>query len=234
MRTCHALGAMLGVIGLVCYLCIPEQIKDASRACVALALTAYLVTLFWCGISMLRTKKDSTLLIVLILAFGSQLAMIVSPVAGPRTMTSFVFMAALFLAKAGTETIHCGAIGAFGTLFCALMGQPYLTVITAPSCYFGVWGKSARRVFLYLGIVPILISALFYWYDTYTHTAQNAQVYRENISAIESYPGSGTLTQKKLPCGDYAWVMPYHNDYYNPYYNIFFDLPSNTQISWIS
>ena len=230
-RIIRLCGAVFGAAALLCYCCVPADLQQASRLTAAVALTGYLTALFWSAIAMLRQTRDSTPLIILILAFGSQLAMTVSPVAGPRTMTSFLFMAALFLAKAGALTAGSGSAGVFGTVFCTLLGQPYLAALTLPSVCTTAAGKS--RMIRYLAILPILLTSLLCWRDTYTHTAQNAQVYRENIAAIHAYSGTGTLIQKKLPFDGYAWAMPYHNAYYDPYYNLFFDLPMDTDIQWI-
>lgn len=233
-RLFYALGMLLGALSLVCYLCIPADLGHASLSFAAVTIGGYLLTLLWCGVGVLRERRSTLPLIALILAFGSQLAMIVSPVAGPRTMTSFLFMAALFLACIGAEVMDLGALGAFGTLFCARLGQPYFAALALPAGYFSVFGARCKRAFAALAIVPILLSSLLIWKDTYVHTAQNAAVYRENLAALKEYSGTGELVQRKLPAEDYIWVMPYHNSYYDPYYNIFYDLPGSTKITWVS
>ena len=106
--------------------------------------------------------------------------------------------------------------------------------LSLPAGYFSVFGARCKRAFAALAIVPILLSSLLIWKDTYVHTAQNAAVYRENLAAIAEYSGTGELVQRKLPAEDYIWVMPYHNSYYDPYYNIFYDLPGGTKITWVS
>lgn len=242
-KNVYTIGMLIGIIILVCYLWLPLNISNLPKNALTVKMSifmlciacGYLITLFLCATISYTQAKASIMMIALILGLGSQAVMLASPVYGPRVLVSFIFMAVIFAVNALKESIDDGSTTVLGGIFCFLIGHPYAVSLTVPSLYFGQINKNKLKLqWLYLGLIPLIFTALLSWNQTYSGYAKNAQVYKKNIFAIEEYKKNHTheLKQYTLPNDNFAWVMPYHNDYYNPYYTICFNLPKDTKIIW--
>ena len=206
----------------------------------------YLITLLYASVLAWKTRGSSVQLIAVILCIGSQLMMVVSPVYGPRTLLSAIFMLALYAASLLPDLHNSRAMPILSGIACFLFNLPWLAFFPA-FFYLMEWGgqeqknllkgnavrtKAAGAVFVY--ILLLLISG-----NTYLHTLkgynENAWVYQRNLEAAQNFSAgvSGKeLIQYELPHGEYGWVMPYHNAYYDPYYKLYLGIDEKTKIIW--
>jgi len=239
-RLCIA-ALYVGVVCFLCYLWIPENITSLSSAALTVKmrmfLTAvaggYLLTLASAAMTLFFIEKDTVLLFSFILGFGSQLAMLVSPVYGPRILCSFVFMTVLYTSRAFAKSEQPLGVMLLAGILCFLSDAPYMLVFIIAAALLSYLCKN-KRIGAAAGAAALVLTALLTWSVVYAKTAENGAVYRDNLAAIEAYDASSDdiLMQRKLPNDYYAWVMPYHNSYYDPYYNICFDLPYLTEVVW--
>jgi len=240
LRLFYLLLIIAGSVCLVCYPLISADLTIAGlpnsgitkRLLFVAFISTELLVFAVPALLLYFTKKDKILLFALILAFGSQLAMSVSPVYGPRVVCSFIFMTIVYicrafaLAKCPTSAALAAGVMLYDSGSLLLMPLPFIAVLL----------QLLRRYKLaaLASAAAILAAVSLNWQSLAVRTYENGAVYRENLKAIAAYDldcGS-PLVQKKLPNEYSTWVMPYHNAYYDNYYKLTYNLPQSVEIVW--
>lgn len=213
--------------------------------------TGYLMTLFYAGFLVYKNKiiVNRTLpIITIILCFGSQLMMLISPVYGPRNLVVAIFMLLLY-AAALIPTLHTIGLPAIcACVACFLLSKPsvfpfaiaaLLFIYDHGSSYKGKFPY--RKIGILGGYVILLIVSFSTWFPTLKGYAKNATAYDQNIKMAQQYKVSQAikktndpLVQTILPIELYGWAMPYHNPYYDPYYRLYLGVDIKTDIDWES
>lgn len=162
--------------------------------CTALLLAALIVH---------RRTGSATPFIALILAFGAQSMMLVSPVYGLRNLLCSHF---LLMIAAGMLVVDTRADG-------FKVRKLSATVLLAAFVLLSLRSLNGTRV-------------------GYAANAPTYRDNLNRIESHLVSGTNGLLEQTKLPLDAYGWAMPYHNDYYDPYYNLAFGLPADLEIIW--
>lgn len=178
-------------------------------------------------------------LTAVILGFGSQLMMLVSPVFGLRNLVFAIIMLALFTAALLPE-LHAEGISAVcASLICFIFDVPWLLPLSVIAFLLIVLRRGGPNAYAPWGITAgyavTAIVALTVLLPTIRGYAVNAAVYDNNMKIVREYldrDSEGELVQYKLPAEVYGWVMPYHNEYYKVYYNLYIGVDKNTDIVW--
>ncbi|WP_134701375.1 DUF6056 family protein [Ammoniphilus sp. YIM 78166] len=205
-------------------------------------LLAYFLLVFVLGYAALLALKEgnSVPMVALVLCFGSQFMMLVSPVYGPRNLVFAIVMLSLYTAtllpRLNAKGISILAACGVGFLFDVTWFIP----IALLGLIFLLFGRYANKSFyvntgIILGYTILLAIAITVFIPTVEGYASNAQVFDRNMKLAQAYKAehqSGELIQYKLPHEQYAWVMPYHNSYYHPYYNLYLGLKQRTKVMW--
>ena len=145
--------------------------------------------------------------IAIILCFGSQLMMVVSPVYGPRNVLCGVIMLAIYSAS------------------------------LIPVCFnfrFGVKMSIYINVIVITSYATLLILSILFMNKTIVGYKTNVDIDKANMEIAEQYKKNptGTLKQSKLILEDFGWSMPYYSKYHEYYYKIFIGVDKNTVIEW--
>ncbi|GMQ55993.1 hypothetical protein AN1V17_03850 [Vallitalea sediminicola] len=205
----------------------------------------YLYTLIYAGILVYKNKfitNNALPIIAVILAFGAQFMMIISPVFGPRNLVFPIFMLALYSACLIPKLNKYGISAICGCLGCIVFNLPwllpipitaYMLVTANKGRYDKVKYKKSGIIIGYLTIVLVSFTILIPIIKGY---ADNAVVYDENVEYAKQFIEEnkvGPIDQKKLPKYIYGWVMPYHNDYYSTYYDLYLGFDKDYEINWM-
>lgn len=145
--------------------------------------------------------------IAIVLCFGLQLMMVVSPVYGPRNVLCGVIMLSIYSAS--------------------LM----------PICFnvrFGVKMSTYTDVIVFAGYATLLILSIGFMTKTIVGYKTNVDIDKANMEIAEQYKKNptGTINQSKLLLEDFGWSMPYYSKYHEYYYKIFIGVDNNTVIEW--
>lgn len=203
--------AVLGfaVIGMVFYFSgeYDEPIVHRTLACV-LIFGYHLVSgaiLFWYMLKY-RPKQYCIPLITVILAAGSQIMMLVSPMFGSRTVLCAIFLMGIYAA------------------FMVVHFLPFQT------------GKPETKVFLVLLSVVMLGNAFLIFWPTVRGYRENAGIDGRNRVLIQEYHAQGEeeLVQYRMYHDFYAWSLPYNSPYHEEWYKIYYGLPEDLIIRWES
>lgn len=239
------------IIGLICaisscfgwlYIMSPGVNIKTNNQFMLLLSTGYIYVLVYAAFLVLKHRLISyqTLpILTLILCFGSQIMLLISPVYGPRNLLFAIFMLALYTASLMPKLNLRGIslIGAFG--FCMLFNFWILSVpiIAFLFIFSGDYNKKLNYVKtgVVLGYSTIAIVSLTVFIPTIKGYSSNAFIFDKNLKLAEVYRSEnlgGELIQYKLPKEMYAWVMPYHNPYYERYYNLYLGRHQKEEIEW--
>ncbi|GKX28582.1 hypothetical protein SH1V18_10620 [Vallitalea longa] len=205
----------------------------------------YLYTLVYAAILIYKNKiiENNTLpIIAVILAFGAQFMMIVSPVFGPRNLIFPIFMFVLYSGCIIPKLNNQGISAICGGFACLLFNLPwllpipfvaYILVINRNVQIRGI--KDCRRVGIAVGYLTLAIVSFTIMVPLMKGYIANAKVYDSNVRIAEQYVDenqTGKLDQKRLPNDFHGWVMPYHNDYYKDYYKTYIGVNRDVEINW--
>ncbi len=175
-------------------------------------------------------------LIALILCFGSQFMMVVSPVFGPRNLVCAVFMLILYAAILIPKLHTVGAVAVCGAVFCYLYQLPWFLPIPISAFVIMLFKrKELSKIGCIVSFITLAFIALNNLVPTIKGYAENAIVYDQNIQIAKDFKSQNRIDyvhQRKLPKETYGWAMPYHNTYYVPYYRMYLKLDKETEIQW--
>ena len=180
-------------------------------------------------------------LLSLILGFGSQIMLLVSPVYGYRNLFVAIIMLVLYVALVLPSFHQLGIPVIVGLFICVLFNKPWLLPIQAIAFYLAFYKNHASmRAFRlklanYIGYGTIIIISIIVMQKSIYGYHTNAKVYDQNLEVANIYienQNEIALEQIKLPYELYAWVMPYQNEYYAPYYNLYLGINQDTKIDW--
>lgn len=199
----------------------------------------YAALLFYKGISCPKSVFPA---ISIILCFGSQLMMVISPVYGPRNLVVAIFMLTLYTASLmpALHPINICAVSA--TFLCFLLNKLYFLPFTTGAILVTyqnhtILGQKIRykKASLISGYLIIILLSFSVFLPTLQGYAKNAVIYDHNLQLAEEYKKEGIsqpLEQNILPLETYGWAMPYHNPYYDPYYRLYLGVDMDTEIIW--
>ncbi|WP_113672676.1 DUF6056 family protein [Vallitalea guaymasensis] len=205
----------------------------------------YLYTLIYAGILIYKNKfitNNALPIIAVILGFGAQFMMIISPVFGPRNLVYPIFMLALYSACIIPRLNKFGISAICGCLSCIVFNLPWLLPIpiTAYMLVTANKGKYNKVKYKKLGIatgyLTVALVSLTILIPTIKGYADNAVVYDKNIQEAKKFieeNKEGPIYQKKLPKETYGWVMPYHNSYYSSYYDLYLGFDKDYEVNWL-
>lgn len=188
-----------------------------------------------------RWMSNRTLpMIAVILGFGSQFMLFISPVYGPRNLLFAIVMLALYTASLMPKLNFRGISAICACGFCVLNHLFWLLPLPVIALFLILLGgRNKKLYYARTGIVLGYITIAFVSSNTIVPTIKgyslNAKVYDQNLEIANSYrseKAKGKLIQYKLPKENYAWVMPYHNPYYTRYYNLYLRLNLHTENEW--
>lgn len=168
-----------------------------------------------------------------------QLAMLLSPQYGPRTILISAFCLFIPLSSMLLENLKSPIFIAITIILIAIFVPKPLIIITAAlaiGIIAAVWliiKKSPIVKVVQTVMIAMLVCLSF------SHIAQNAYGYYQNLdthnknkAAVQQYLKSGgeNLTLYVLPNPDFKYTMPYDDNYHLYWYKIINDLPENTEI----
>ena len=218
------------------------EYKAGSRGILLFAAAYVLVLSTAAGLVYQKTIIENRALpiIALVLCFGSQFMMIISPVYGPRNLVYGIIMLSLYTAALMPRlndrgiTATCVLMASF--LFNILWLLP-IVLIALSITFLGVRRRSSvyRTIGQFAAYGGLVLIGLTIFIPVLKGYAFNAVVFDHNMRLAKEYKvqqGRKNLVQIKLPMEAYAWVMPYHNPYYNPYYNLYIDVRIDEEIDW--
>jgi len=185
-----------------------------------------------------RREKDITALAALVLGFGSQFMLLVSPAFGPRTQFCGVIMLSLFAVRL-ISSGRRGCVAGYGVALAVLSGQPLLALpgVAALVC-FAPGGRAVRgtaaKAIRACGCLTLILTALYSLNTTRAGFLGNAAIHRENVRVIQSAAESGApqITLYRYPNESYRWAMPYDNPYYDVYFKGFYGIDEGVEIVW--
>ncbi len=180
-------------------------------------------------------------LISMILCFGSQMMLLISPVYGFRNLFAAVIMLVIYTASI-LPSFHQLGIPVIISLFVSFMfNKPWLIPFQTVAIYLAFYKKNftianlRMKIANYIGYGTIILVSLLIMQKSIYGYYTNAKVYDENVKIAAEYNKNQSnimLDQKKLPNDLYAWAMPYHNEYYTPYYNLYLGINQKAEINW--
>lgn len=186
-------------------------------------------------------KHYTVPIIALILAFGSQIMMLVSPVYGPRNLIFVIFMLALYGAALIPHLNFRGLTGVISVILCLMMEVLWLLPLAVAGLVLTLWmhnhqANNYRKTGIIMSYISLVLLAMVLMKPTVEGYRDNAITYDENLAMVEEYKKGGQkeLMQHMFKEDTYGWVMPYHNNYYEPYYKIYMDVDHNTEIEWVN
>lgn len=155
------------------------------------------------GYSEYKERGENIVIKGMILGYGSQIMMIVSPVYGNRIYISYIIMEMLISSR--------------------IMGEIGESIENRIEIR-----EKIRFMGIIIGMVMMIITVKggeseYKGYNT------NHKVYQENIEALKG----GIRVQKRMPLYAYMWNMPYEGEYYKPYYNLSHGIGQNEELEWI-
>ncbi|WP_026894979.1 DUF6056 family protein [Clostridiisalibacter paucivorans] len=207
----------------------------------------YLIVLFYSAyiVYMYKLIKNRLILLIsLILGFGSQFMMVVSPVYGPRNLIFLNFMLVLFISAVFSNYKNIFSINAIAICLSIIYKSKFLLIVLLIVLLIfllyllkiNTIKKINRLTWIkWISVVIIIFIGLkSVYYPTFNGYFTNSKVYDRNISICDKYKQKDytELKQIKLPLELYGWVMPYHNLYYNPYYKLYLGLDDDVEIKW--
>ena len=170
----------------------------------------YFVSILITLILILKTKYFNNYIvpvIAIVLCFGSQLMMVVSPVYGARNV------------------------------LCGLMMLTIYFTSLIPVCFnfsFGTKMSKYANVIVIAGYATLLVISIGFINKTIVGYRTNAIITKTNIAIAEQYKKNptGTIKQLKLILEEYGWSMPYISKYHEVHYKMFLGVDKNTIIDW--
>ncbi|WP_226392658.1 DUF6056 family protein [Ructibacterium gallinarum] len=208
-NVCGKLWCLVGlcVIGLVLYASgeYDDIIAYRTFSCIFIFIYYLLsgIFLFW---YMLTYKPEQYYipLIAVILAAGSQLMMLVSPMFGPRTVLCAIFLMGIY------------------TSFMVTHYLPFQK------------GKIETRGFMVLLCLVMMGNAVQLFLPTISGYKANAPIDAQNRMLIEQYKQQGgeNLVQYTMRDDFYAWSLPYNSAYHEEWYKVYYELPAELPIVW--
>lgn len=179
--------------------------------------------------------------ILLIIAFGSQFMMIVSPTYGNRNIIFAIFPLALYSVivliwdmKFDLLLLIFGIyyFVTFSTTTGIILLLLFLISHIVNKYFYEKQKVVSSKWLIIVAIVGLLTARNFL--PTYHGYSMNAMVYDNNLIEVSNYDeNSGKpLVQTKMNNYKYRWVMPYENPYYAPYYNLYINMDKDQIINW--
>ena len=193
-------------------------------------------------ITVLKAKQEKNFEAVffLILAPILQLAMLLSPQYGARTLLISAFCLfiplASFIAEYVKHPVFAAAVAVILFAF-TKADYPILLIFTVVAFGFYYIKKKDEKISSALAVLLICVS--------FSGVAKNAAGYIGNLPALsynekavsafkENSPEDKTLTLTYLPDPDYKYTMPYDDPYHLAWYKIINDLPDDTVIVFVN
>ena len=210
-------------------------------------VSGYVYTLIFAAILIYRRKviKNNILpILAIILAFGAQFMMIISPVFGPRNLIFPIFMFALYSGSMMPKLNNQGISAISASVACVLFNLPWLLPIPFVA-YILITNKNiqlnrikdCKKTGIAIGYLTLAIVSLTVMMPIMKGYMNNTQVYDQNIRMAKEYVRdnkTGKLDQKRLPNDYHGWAMPYHNSYYKNYYKIYIGVKPDVEINWLN
>lgn len=180
--------------------------------------------------------------LAVVLCFGSQAMMLISPVYGYRNLFPSVIMLVLYSAALMPRLKETAIPVMMSLMICFIFHKPWLVLLSVVALVLMLTGqKDIRRkntginTAIAIAYISITLVAARVMQKTIDGYAANAQVYNANLQLAQErmhIKTEGALLQSKLPKAQYAWAMPYTNPYYIPFYNRYIGVDKKTEINW--
>jgi len=210
----------------------------------------YLITLLYTTMITYQEKiiiNYTVPIISVILCFGSQLMMIISPVYGPRNLVCAIFMLLLYIATLLPTLHHIGIPNLIALIACFALHKPLFfpfaigTILLVSQPLIFVNKTFFKKIGTIGGYIILTILSWYTFVPTIKGYAKNSVIYDQNIKIARQYktkqalhPNPKSLIQSTLPIELYGWAMPYHNPYYDPYYRLYLGVDTKTSIQWVN
>lgn len=225
---------------------IQENVSDIGQFFILFMILLGYVLLCFYSAYILYFYSDYKLkalpMILLILAFGSQFMMIVSPTYGNRNLIFAIFPLVIYSAIAlQCEMKFDLIILIFAIYYFVIFNEKpdglNLLILFIIANLINVFLNKSEMIMFFKQILVISLTVYLAYqnfvpiYDGYN---ANAKIYDSNLIKAKEYDiNSGKpLVQTKMDNYKCRWVMPYENQYYAPYYNMYININQNQYIEW--
>ena len=187
-------------------------------------------------------QRDFDSLLFLVLAPILQLAMLLSPKYGPRTLLISAFCLFVPLSSVLLEYLQSPMFALMAIILVAIFVPNPLLVLIFTFVFVAIillWLTKTKTPLLKASkaaMVVVLVCLSF------SHIAKNAYGYYQNLdthnknkAAVEQYKkiGGEKLTLQVLPNPNFKYTMPYDDPYHLYWYKIVNDLPEDTEIVFV-
>jgi len=210
---------------------------SAMNLCVATGLGTCSLYAGW---RYYKRGNGLTALAALIIGYGSQGMMLISPAFGPRTQFCAVIALSIFAIRLiSSDDGRDGFAAVYGIILAVLYGHPLFALPGIVALTLRTLNRPARgrmrNAAAVLACTAVALTALYTLNATRTGYYGNAAVHHENMDVIQM--GIDThaklIALRRYPGDSYRWAMPYDNDYYDPYFKGIYGLDEGIQLVWV-
>ena len=180
-------------------------IFDGKRLLIIAVILVYMLLLTGAALIKLLQNKHRLPIIALILCYGAQLMMFISPVYGQRNMIGSLIMLAFYSAGVLSLCLKKTS-GAFERK--ALVAALALVFVASSAKMYGTISGYKQNMSVDL---------------------RNIELINEYLAA----PAGNRLHQYRLISEDHGWSMPYNSNYHLGYYKLFYGIPGELEIEWL-